>query len=230
IIILYIVLQYCDNPIIKDMISMNTINFNDFFSKNKDKISQILPVSSAYYPAGDNLYYEDVSEKIMILTKGAARLLTVDPNGRSGIVEFFDENSVILSSLMRYSGNITYILSFTEPSTLMSFSPDDFVNIKSHTDIFGEFLSAVMAGISDSAVKLNIRTAITACRTTRSKLAEYFNYMRLSTNSVRFKIPISMSELADYIGADRAAMLREIKKMQDEGLLISKNRHITLLV
>ena len=49
----------------------------------------------------------------------------------------------------------------------------------------------------------------------------------LSKNS--FRLPFSLSMLADYIATDRSAMMRELKKLKDEGFLTSDGRQIRLL-
>ena len=42
-----------------------------------------------------------------------------------------------------------------------------------------------------------------------------------------FQLPFSRSALADYISADRSAMMRELKKMREEGLVSTDGREIT---
>ena len=43
-----------------------------------------------------------------------------------------------------------------------------------------------------------------------------------------FSLPFSLSALADYISADRSAMMRELKKMREEDLLSVHGRDVTL--
>ena len=43
-----------------------------------------------------------------------------------------------------------------------------------------------------------------------------------------FQLPFSLSALADYISADRSAMMRELKKMKDEHLVEVAGRQVTL--
>ena len=42
-----------------------------------------------------------------------------------------------------------------------------------------------------------------------------------------FRLPFSLSVLADYIATDRSAMMRELKKMREEGLVSTDGREIT---
>ena len=43
-----------------------------------------------------------------------------------------------------------------------------------------------------------------------------------------FQLPFSLSMLADYIATDRSAMMRELKRLKEEGVLRSEGRRITL--
>ena len=43
-----------------------------------------------------------------------------------------------------------------------------------------------------------------------------------------FLLPFSLSALADYISADRSAMMRELKKMREEMLVTISGRQVTL--
>ena len=44
-----------------------------------------------------------------------------------------------------------------------------------------------------------------------------------------FYLPLPLSDLADYLSVDRSAMMREIKKMNEENIIISEKRKITVI-
>lgn len=68
-------------------------------------------------------------------------------------------------------------------------------------------------------------------RSIREKLMACFHYYRDNTAvSDTFVLPMTYSGLAEYLCVDRAAMMRELKKMNDDGLIISKGKTITILM
>jgi CRP-like cAMP-binding protein len=69
---------------------------------------------------------------------------------------------------------------------------------------------------------LSVHINILSRRTTRQKLLTYFDTVSEGAND--FEIPLSFTDLADYICSDRSAMMREIKNMKDEGVLILDGR------
>lgn len=66
-------------------------------------------------------------------------------------------------------------------------------------------------------------------RTLRSKLMSFFEYLESEEKSRSFTLPLPFSDLADYLGVDRSAMMREIKKLNEEKIISTDKRRITLL-
>ena len=53
----------------------------------------------------------------------------------------------------------------------------------------------------------------------------------LSTKNLNktFKIPFSLTDLADYLSVDRSAMMRELKLLREENFIKKNGKEITLL-
>ena len=83
--------------------------------------------------------------------------------------------------------------------------------------------------MSDKAQTLSERVDVLSRRSIRDKLLCYFRQQSLKTGSAAFRLPFSLSVLADYIATDRSAMMRELKKLKEEGILTSDGRQIRLL-
>lgn len=82
--------------------------------------------------------------------------------------------------------------------------------------------------ISDKAQALSERVDVLSRRSIREKLLCYFHQLSEKAGSRTFQLPFSLSMLADYIATDRSAMMREMKRMKEEGVLRSEGRRITL--
>ena len=81
--------------------------------------------------------------------------------------------------------------------------------------------------VADKATALSERVEVLSRRSIRDKLLCYFSLLA-SRAGGRFSLPFSPSALADYISADRSAMMRELKKMREEHLLAVDGRAVTL--
>ena len=82
--------------------------------------------------------------------------------------------------------------------------------------------------ISDKAQSLSERVDVLSRRSIREKLLCYFHQLEEKSGSRTFQLPFSLSVLADYIATDRSAMMRELKRLKEDGVLRSEGRKITL--
>ena len=57
----------------------------------------------------------------------------------------------------------------------------------------------------------------------------YLHSLAAEKNTGKFKLPMSYTELAQYLSVDRSAMMREIKNLSDEGVLKRDGRNVELL-
>ena len=76
--------------------------------------------------------------------------------------------------------------------------------------------SQMLAG---RTLAMNQRIQILSRHTLRQKLIAYFTFCLQNTDSRELQIPMSREELAQYIGADRSALSRELSRMQRDGLI-----------
>ena len=82
--------------------------------------------------------------------------------------------------------------------------------------------------LSDKAQALSERVDVLSRRSIREKLLCYFRQLADKAGSNTFTLPFSLSMLADYIATDRSAMMRELKRLKEEGELRSDGRVFTL--
>ena len=75
-----------------------------------------------------------------------------------------------------------------------------------------------------------MRIELLSKRTIREKLLSYFKIISTRNMSKSFKIPFSLTDLADYLSIDRSAMMRELKSLKEEGVIEKSGNRITLLV
>ena len=75
---------------------------------------------------------------------------------------------------------------------------------------------------------LSKRLCLLTQRTLRQKLLLYLEYAAAEAGADEFELPITLSGLADYISADRSAMMRELGRMREEGLICSRGRRFRL--
>ena len=92
-----------------------------------------------------------------------------------------------------------------------------------------QLLENLLGLLSHKAFALSERVEVLSCRSIREKLLCTFRICAFEAQSLRFTLPFSLSALADYICADRSAMMRELKKLKEEGVVETTGRQIAFL-
>ena len=82
--------------------------------------------------------------------------------------------------------------------------------------------------MADKAQALSRRVDVLSRRSIREKLLCYFRQLSQQAGSRTFTLPFSLSTLADYIATDRSAMMRELKRLREEGSVRSDGRQFTI--
>ena len=65
-------------------------------------------------------------------------------------------------------------------------------------------------------------------RSLRQKLNAFFSFLDREERTGTVVLPFSLTDCADYLGADRSAMMRELGRMKEEGLVAVQGREIRL--
>lgn len=90
------------------------------------------------------------------------------------------------------------------------------------------FINNLIASILRRGERMAAHAEILAQKSTREKLLTYFAKLSAKQQSKEIRLQISMSELADYLSVNRSAMMREIKKMKEDGIIKINKKTVTL--
>ncbi|MDY4975539.1 MAG: Crp/Fnr family transcriptional regulator [Clostridia bacterium] len=180
------------------------------------------------YACGDTIVmYANEYNRIGILLRGEAELIRYEEDGTRTILERYDPDHIFgkLSVVPEDAASIVC----SRDCEVISFSYFHLVNrcpnACPHHSVLVENVLKLMTG---RAQALSTRIEILSRRTLRGKLTAYFETLSREKGSRTFSLPFSINDLADYLCVNRSAMMREMKKMKEEGLLQSKGRQITL--
>ncbi len=153
-----------------------------------------------------------------IIRKGMACLMSISDDGEKSILDYFNSGDLFGAPFIPLSGTNLYYIMASAPCTAVLFSYKDFS------------CSPAVSKLTESLIRrVHMHTDILCQRTIRRKLMLYINYMARGYNKNSFSLPLSLSDLADYLAVDRSAMMRELKKLNNEHIIYSKGQNITIL-
>ena len=168
--------------------------------------------------------------QLCILLSGHADLVRYDLNGHRTLVERFSKNSLFGEIFNIVTVNNELLVEAKSNCTVLFYIYDDLKtccnpNCRFHETLYEYLLQLILNKIT----RLNTRIELLTQRTTRDKLLMYFSLISTRTLSKSFELPISLTDLADYLSVDRSAMMRELKLLKEDGLVDKIGNKITLL-
>lgn len=167
--------------------------------------------------------------QICILKNGSADLIRYDVNGNKTIVETLKQNDVFGEIFFPVKTNNELFVVSKEETEIVYFIYDEISYKCTRTCKFHETLnSSLLKLVLNKTISQNIRIELLTKRSIREKLQSYFSTLNVSGMNRSFKIPLSYTDLADYLSVDRSAMMRELKSLQEEGFIERNGSKITL--
>lgn len=164
---------------------------------------------------------------LYIVEEGMLYLIGINSFGEKSISDYYEPGDIF--GTVFFSGktaNLYYVATKTD-CDIQKFSYK--MLTKRYDDNSVKYLNHINDLILSSIRRNNTHNDILMQRTIRNKLITYFNYISAQNNSSDIYLPLTLSDIADYISVDRSAMMREIKKMNTDGIISSKGQKITLI-
>jgi CRP-like cAMP-binding protein len=207
---------------------------------SKESLEQIipcfLPKKKQYQRGSVILSYPDASNQPMhigILETGAARLEVLDADGEMFQLEGFQQGDVFGEMFTLPLTNYEYIVTAEEDCRVIFLDYEHVITPCEHVcSHHTQMISNLFIMTAQKTQEMSFHLSVLNQRNTREKILCYLKYVRMMEDIAgdeEFRIPMTLSKLAEYLRVDRAAMTREIRGMKDEGMLESKNRRFRLL-
>ena len=168
---------------------------------------------------------DDDKELIGIMLKGDAFLESMNMEGQRRILDYFQEKeSFVRKCFPEMERGVCYVISRCRCQVA-------FINERKLTsnDDFHETRAQILEEILMRAQRRAMMHADVLCqRSLRQKLLVYFGYLSRSGGRPFFDLPFSYTDCADYLAVDRSAMMRELGRMKDEGIVTVDGRRLRL--
>lgn len=170
------------------------------------------------------------SGSVGIVISGVVEITRFDFDGNRTILERINENGIFGGLFLSQIDEGDVVIICRADTEIMFIDYNHLIKqchnaCSHHSTLIRNMLSIV----SEKSKKLSNRVEVLSQRTLRKKLITYFNMISKEKGKKNIVIPFSLSNLSDYLCVDRSAMLREMKKMREEGLIDSHAKKVTIL-
>ena len=206
--------------------------FDGIEEADKKRMISCFSIRRQKFDAGETVCdFDQNSDIIGIIMSGNVSLARNDIGGNRIVLENLSENDVFGEMIAFSDENERGVYAVCEKKCEVAFMMYEHISKRCknaclcHTTAVENMFRVV----TKKAQRLSERIEILSNRSIREKLLSLFMIYSQREGKERFELPFSLSYLAEYICADRSAMMREMKKMSEEGLIKTDRRKIELL-
>lgn len=178
----------------------------------------------------DEMIYDFSTDAVGVVERGQADLIRIDEEGVATVLEDLRAGGVFGKTLA-FAGSTGDSLEVVcrRPCDVVFI---DYSHILSRCSNVchrhGILVQNMLTLMADKAQALSCRVDVLSRRSIREKLMCYFRQLSQEAGSRTFTLPFSLSTLADYIATDRSAMMRELKRLREDGSVLTVGRQFTL--
>lgn len=205
--------------------------FSNISAESYQKMLTCFKSDVKTYKTGEIIcFYNSKNKKVGIVEKGKAVVTNTFITGSQTILEYLTEGS-IFGEIFYFNTNTEGISVTAVDNCKIRFIDYDHITHSCHNNCqhHMQLIENLLSLTSQKASELSEHLDILSQRTIRDKLMAYFIIQCSKNKSHSFNLPFTFSLLADYISADRSAMMREIKKMKDDGIIKTDNKKIIII-
>lgn len=185
------------------------------------------------YQADEMIYnFADTDRNdVGVVERGEAALIRIDEEGVATVMEELGAGGVFGRNLAfsGAAGDSLEVVCRTSCQVLFIDYPHILRRCENACTYHSTLVQNMLRLVADKAQALSERIDVLSRRSIREKLLCYFRQLAGRAGGPSFTLPFSLSVLADYIATDRSAMMRELKRLREEGLIRSEGRRFTLL-
>lgn len=175
---------------------------------------------------GEEIFvYGSDDGKLCHLAEGVAETIRTDENGAVALIERFSAGAAFGYGEGKELGR-DYAVVVAKTRCAVWIADVCGVDLKTlPAGFLVNLLGCQQKRLADFAARTNVLLG----KTIRDKLLCYFRNCADEAGSDCFDLKITLTGLSDLIFADRSAMMREIKKLRDDGIIEINRKKVTII-
>ena len=202
--------------------------FTDILPEEQERMRVCFHAKEVMFRNGETIMeYSSSMKKIGVLLYGRAVLYCCDAEGNQDMIDELNKDAVFGEPFLLPTDAQHYYVSATEETRVMFIDYEHVIKrceqaCRHHSQMVSNLfqLIAVQSGQQTERIYMLSRSS------TRKKLLSYLNALSAEKQSGDLTLPMSYTALAQYLSVDRSAMTRELKSLEEEGILEKKGKQI----
>ena len=187
--------------------------------------------SRSFYSDEEIFAFDGDRKVIGVMLDGYAAVVRYEYNGTRSILESLEPKSIFGENISFAPSGDSCIAVVSKTDCSVLFIDYEILThpCQNACACHTQLIRNLMQLLSDKTRALSERVEVLSRRSIREKLMCFFLQLAASNNADTFELPFTMMDLADFLSVNRSAMVRELGRMKEEGLVKVEKRTVTLL-
>ena len=205
--------------------------FTDILPEEQERMRICFHAREMVFRNGETIMeYSSSMKKIGLVLYGRAVLYCCDTEGNQYLIDELNKDAVFGEPFLLPTDSQHYYVSAAEETKVMFIDYEHVIKrCEQACHHHSQMVSNLLQLIAVQSRQQTERIYILSRSSTRRKLMSYLNALSAEKHSKELKLPMSYTALAQYLSVDRSAMTRELRSLEEEGILKKEGRQIHLL-
>lgn len=206
------------------------------FSKKKiddlhiEVMSNCVNVKKKSFQTGEYILSFGLRQKMIgLVATGRADIVRVDVDGNESVIKTLTPGSIFNDAFSCYTTNSVFVISRTITEIYFIDYPQILTNCLMGCKYHSTMVQMLLNLFTENSISLNEKIEILSYSKIRERILAFLHIGIGNDETNCYKLPFSISEFAEFLCVDRSALMRELKKMEEENIIKRENKTITLL-
>ena len=200
----------------------DTSLFQNIDKLDMESMLKCLNPYGKFYKKGNYITHTgDSINSIGVVLKGNVQMLKEDVWGNTAILAIIAEKDIFGETFVcsrSYNSTVSFRATADCEVLFLSFAKI-LHSCTNACEFHHRLIDNMVTLIALKNMQLMEKLEIISKKTLREKILIYLSRQAQQSSQMRFTVPMGRMELADYLGADRSALSRELSRMKEEGLI-----------
>ena len=204
--------------------------FTDILPEEQERMRICFNAREETFQSGETIMeYAGTMQKIGVILYGRAVLYCCDADGDENMIDELNKDAVFGEPFLLPADSQHYYVVAAEETRVMFIDYEHVIKrCENACYHHSQMVSNLLQLTALQSRQQMERIYVLSRSTTRQKILSYLNALSAEKHSETLKIPMSYTALAQYLSVDRSAMARELKSLEEEGIIVKSGRNILI--
>ncbi len=193
-------------------------------------MSNCVNVKKKSFQTGEYILSFGLRQKMIgLVESGKADIVRVDVDGNESVIKTLTPGSIFNDAFSCYTTNSVFVISRTITEIYFIDYPQILTNCLMGCKYHSMMVQMIVHLFTENSISLNEKIEILSYSKIRERILAFLHIGIGNNETNCYKLPFSISEFAEFLCVDRSALMRELKKMEEENIIKRENKTIILL-